>query len=634
MFCAAAAFLPDARLWGVNHLAFYPWPVRLIALALMGASLLPPVTREVLRWTALLSKGLATRRILTATALSLAALVLFIVFDSSTQLLGDGLYVQNNVDRAAKVEAGTLAEVIADPDPNYPATEMLYLVAPRIAARALGAEPLDVLRVMIAIFGAILVFAVCAAYREPRALPGPRPGAGPETDPTPLVLLVFLSGAVQIFFGYVETYAPVLCLSGLFVLSARRVIARGAPLWAPLVLALAATAMHLLGLLLLPALGALALWVAAGRRAARAFQLGSLGLAGAVIVSSIVAASAGPLEKFILPLAGGEYAVFSADHLADVLNEILLILPGAFVLGILVLMAGPERWRTWWRNDAAAASTGGESGVFAATIVFGLLLALPAVLFLLLFRPALGMARDWDLFAVAAVGLWTPLFAVLDRARSDAAARRWVDAALVPVLVMTAVLTAGWIGVNANDGRAVARFESILTYDRTNAGYAFETLASHHHDREDMASEIRALERAVESSRNPRYLFTLGLRYYYVGEKQKAARTLETCLKIKPDHKQARQSLIQMLFFMEENRKMLALARESAVLFPREPYYPMFEGMALLRLGGVREGREALERALGLDPSPDVRIEIEQIIASLPPDSGAAPDEAAKEQAK
>jgi tetratricopeptide (TPR) repeat protein len=615
LFCATASFLPHVRLWGMNHLAFYPWPVRLAALAVMGASLLPVARREILRWSAMLSTSLAARRYFAAAALAIVALVLFVVFPSSTQLLGDGLYVQNNVERASKVDSGTLAQVLKNPDPNYPGTEMLYLALPRVAARVLGVAPLDVLKVMIALFGASLVFIVSVAFRSPRLAAG--------EDTTPLVVLAFLSGAVQIFFGYVETYAPVMFFAALFVLSACLTIARRGFLWAPVVCALSAVAMHLLGILLLPALGVLVLWTAVGRNASRRFMLGTLVIAAATIAAVPLAVLTGPIGRFLLPLTPGEstYAVLSADHLVDVLNEILLVLPGFFALGGLVIALGWKQLSVGWRTDGSVPeSPDGRSGEFLPTLLFGLSLALPTLLFALLFKPELGMARDWDLFAIVIFGLWTPLFAILRRAGADAVGRRLLEAALPPILVTTAVLTASWIGVNADAGRSVERFESILTYDRTHAGYAYETLASHHHDRGDIVAEIHALERAVESSRNPRYLFTLGLRYYFMDEKERAVRTLETCLQIKPDHAQARQSLIQMLFFMERNEEMLAVGEEGARLFPQEPSYPFFEGMALVRLGRVSAAREAFDRCLRLNPSPEIRNEIEQILGSLPPD--------------
>jgi len=244
------------------------------------------------------------------------------------------------------------------------------------------------------------------------------------------------------------------------------------------------------------------------------------------------------------------------------------------------------------------------------------------VLFLLFFKPALGMARDWDLFAITAVPLWVLLYAALENGRLDAGQRRVVETVLPPILVMTAVLTSAWIGVNADPARSVARFESILAYDRTNAAYAYEALASHHHNRKNYPAEIKALEKAVEASRNPRYLFMLGLRYYHAEEKEKAITTLATCLRVKPDHAEARRALLQMLLFTGRYDEALVACEEGVRLAPKDPYYPLFMGMAYAKQNRVPEARDAFDRCLRLGPTAEVVNEIHKILQSLPSEPG------------
>jgi hypothetical protein len=42
---ATASFLPTTRLWGLNHLAFFPVPLRLALLGLVAVCFLPPLAR-------------------------------------------------------------------------------------------------------------------------------------------------------------------------------------------------------------------------------------------------------------------------------------------------------------------------------------------------------------------------------------------------------------------------------------------------------------------------------------------------------------------------------------------------------------------------------------------------------------
>jgi hypothetical protein len=380
---------------------------------------------------------------------------------------------------------------------------MLYLGVTRAASRALGVPPLAVLRVMIGLFGALLVFAVLASRRPSVAVQETRPlsvaakDAGPASrsapptrlvpppDLAPFVILAFLSGAVQIFFGYIEAYAPLMFFAALFLLSARRAIEGSAGLWVPTVCALAAVGMHRLGLVLLPSLGLVCLWVACRREWTRRFVWGAAVLAAVTIALPLAAALSGRLGASVLPLTKGEraYAVLSAGHLVDVANEILLVFPGFFVLvtvALLIARTGSHARRC--EEGAAFGENAQGRGAQRAfpNVLFGLFVGAPIGVFLFFFRPGLGMARDWDLFAITALGLWAPVSASLERGRSNARTRGIVEYALPAVFVMTAVLTTAWIGVNANAGRSVARFESILLYDRTRAAYAYETLASYH----------------------------------------------------------------------------------------------------------------------------------------------------------
>ena len=43
-----ASFLPDERLWGLNHLAFFAMPLRLALLALVAICFIPPFARLLL----------------------------------------------------------------------------------------------------------------------------------------------------------------------------------------------------------------------------------------------------------------------------------------------------------------------------------------------------------------------------------------------------------------------------------------------------------------------------------------------------------------------------------------------------------------------------------------------------------
>lgn len=619
LFVAAAAFLPNVRLWGVNHLAFYPLAVRLAAFILIGASFLPRVGRAVFRRLDAVPQALTTRRrVVLAVVLSLVSLAAFVAFSSATQLLGDGLYTTNNIERGAKVDREVFAEVMKNPYPVYPGTEMLNLGLSRFASKVLHVPPLAAVKVLNACLGALLVFLVVIAYR-------PSPSHSPATQ-TAFVALALLAGGIQMFFGYIEAYTPLIFFTGLYGLTACRTLTQGAGLKGPAACALTAFVMHTLGLLLIPSLLFLVLWEKSGRKTTRRLLVQILVLAVAVIAVPWVLVQTTGAKRFVLSHApaGGSYAVWSIAHLVDIANEMLLVFPAIVVLGGAAIVAAIRVLRSRSAGGDLFTVLGSREFLSSPSFpefAFAAFLFVPSLLFALFFKPELGMARDWDLFTIAAVGPVALVFAVLGRLQSSGDARKMTEIILPPALVMTAVLTAAWVGINAHPARSVARFESILSYDHTRAEYAYEGLAAYYQDEKDVTGEIRAWEKAIEVSPNPRYLYALGVGYYHVGEKEKAISALERCLRMRPTHDRARQSLAQMLYVMKRYDEVLAVCQEGARISPREGFYPFLMGETYVELGLLADALDAFDACRALNPPPEVAAEIDKLLRSVPPEA-------------
>ncbi len=616
----AASFLPGARLWGINHLAFYPLPLRIAGLIVAAASFWPRAGKFLFSAFQSLGNALSGRRrivlVVTIPMLSFAA---FIAFSSSTELLGDGLYTANNIERAAKVDREVFQKVLESPNPVYPGTEIINLTVSRTAARAFGFSPLAGVRVLNALLGAVLVCVVLVAARPSP----PRPGASEGGVRTALIALALCSGATQVFFGYIEAYAPLLFFTGLYVLTVHRTLTRGAGLAWPVACAAVALSMHLLACVLLPSLALVILWVALKREWSDRFKRAVLVLAGVTIGAPFVVADVVGLDRFLLPILATEnsYGVLSPSHVVDVINELGLLFPGIAVLGATAAMAVAATRRTEGAGiPEPRRSGGGSPGTPTLLLVWvGSFLTVPSLLFLLFFKPELGLARDWDLFAIAGAGPYVLVYAVLGSAEVPPACQRLVRRVLPPVFAMTVVLFVSWIGVNADPDRSAARFDGILSYDRSRAGYAYESLASLYKDRGDATGEIRALERAVEASPNPRYLYKLGVAYYDVGEREKAVATLDRCIRMRPGFESAREALVQMLFFMKRYDELLRVAEEGERIDPRRGTYPFFMGKAYVDLKRIPEAMKAFDRCRALNPPPEVESEIDAIVRSLGP---------------
>jgi tetratricopeptide (TPR) repeat protein len=133
---------------------------------------------------------------------------------------------------------------------------------------------------------------------------------------------------------------------------------------------------------------------------------------------------------------GHGYGLLSAKHLLDIVNEMLLVAP---LLPALV-----------------AIGVGASSSRFARTILPGMVVAIG---FLFLIKPALGMARDWDLmsFPILLVATWLlarrPHGRIIISPRLAAAA-----------LLSTMMPTVSFVGTNLSPEVGEQRFRSLIEY--------------------------------------------------------------------------------------------------------------------------------------------------------------------------
>jgi hypothetical protein len=618
---AGASFLPGVRLWGINHLAFYPVPLRIAGLVVAAASFWPCLGEVLFSAFRSLADALSgRRRIVLIVTIPILAFGAFIAFASSTELLGDGLYTANNIQRAARVDREVFHDVLMTPNPVYPGTEIINLTVSRTAARAFGCSPLAGVRVLNAFIGAVLV---CVLLLAARPSP-PRPGDSGGAVRAALISLALCSGAMQVFFGYIETYTPLIFFTGLYVLAVHRTLTRGAGLAWPAACAAAALLMHALACLLLPSLALVICWVASKREWSGRFDRACLVLAVVTIGAPFVVADVIRLDRFLLPILGNAetYGVLSISHMVDVINELVLLFPGIAVLGAAAAMAVGATRRSVRESIREPRRAGGVVAPGAPPsmrVLVGLFLTLPSLLFLLFFKPELGLARDWDLFAIAGAGPYVLVYAVLGSAEIPPACERLVRRVLPPLFAMSVVLFVSWIGVNADPARSAARFDGILSYDRSRAGYAYESLATLYDELGETVGEIRALEKAVDASPNPRYLYKLGVAYHDIGEREKAAATFDRCLRMRPEFDPARDALVQLLFSMKRYNELLRVAEEGERIHPRRGAYPFFMGKAYVELGRVPEAVSAFDRCRALNPPPEVTREIDAIVRSLGP---------------
>jgi tetratricopeptide (TPR) repeat protein len=219
-----------------------------------------------------------------------------------------------------------------------------------------------------------------------------------------LATLLF-SGSLLLFFGYLEFYPLLWAFGTSFLFASIRYLSTGKGILVTLALYLATVGIHLQALYWLPGVAYLLYRILIVRKAPEPvvrFYLGAvvaIGLAGLVAVVWLIGTRIDILTAF-LPLWRGrqdspEYAILTSKHLWDILNLILVILPG--FLGVATL---------------CRARVADEERPMRAGLVW---LSTGSLLFLLTIDPVLGMGRDWDLMSLT---LLAPALLLLVLARS------------------------------------------------------------------------------------------------------------------------------------------------------------------------------------------------------------------------
>lgn len=598
---AAASFLPGQRLWGVNHLAFVPAYVRAIAIAAMAAAFIPPVARRVHGCLAGAAERLAAGaglRNLTALAAAAISGAAFWVFRSSTLLLGDARLVASNFEHAFDPDYALIVSsprVIILHEPIAKGTALLYHYVARISLEVFNAQAIDGIRFLNCALGAVLVFVLLRAVLSRQI---------PATVRVWAVFMVLTSGAMELFFGYVENYTPLIFFGSLYILYATCYMRTGdaSRLPAILVCLLLTVFMHVQGILLVPSYVLLLLLHHRAQLRVAPVYLAVMLLAATAAGTYLFAVLTDYGKHFLAILSDGQiFGILTPSHLVDIANEILLLMPVVLVAASLARAGG--------RREEPGEGT-------KPLRLFLLLVLLPCLLFLFVFKPDLGMARDWDLFAITALGLLPLGVLAAERGLGGGRYRR-AELLTAPAAVMSTVLVLSWIGVNADPGRSARRFEAVLEYDRTRPAYAYEVLSQHYRDRGDLERAVAVIEKGTSLSYNPRLMSLAAGIYAETGDTESAVRIYTEVLARKPENEGSRRNLVLLLHRLGRYEELYDIAREGTRLHPEKPVYHYFYGLALLEAGEIERGIDELLACRRLRPGSDVLASIDRALTRL-----------------
>jgi len=477
-FFILCGFLPGNGWWGINHLLFFPFYIKVIFAAAAVIALLPVTSRALARISDHLSH---LTRGMTGGIFVIAALFLFWFFRVTVHSLGDGY------QRAFEIEQGRL----------FLSTEMLDFWVHALIyrfLRVLGSTDAATTAMALTsiVAGGVFVYMlmVLAPFRgRKRAL---------------FVAMILSLGITQFFFGYAESYTLLYTFSVWYILLAFRAAESETGFGVLTVAYLLAAFSHQAALILAPSYIYLAFIVYRRHRLRSVLMPAALVFAAAPHVTALVLAGtvageeSGELAGYFLPLFSGVYAVFSPVHLFDILNQLLLVAPVSLAL-LPFLILGFRREQTR---------------------LLTLLLIVPAAAVVMFFDPKLTLIRDWDLFAVpVAVGVIPLLLTSFSSLGDDLTA---MFGRMLPAALCGVVLMSSWVMLNHSTAAHLSRAEYVLEHSVKGRRYGYELLAHYYHIQGDYQNELRILQTIDPGERTPRVYGKLAQAFYKLGRLDEA----------------------------------------------------------------------------------------------------------------
>jgi tetratricopeptide (TPR) repeat protein len=530
-FFGLTSLLPISSMWGFNHLEFAPSIftylyiiIFVLFLWILFAPLPESRLQNILTNT---DNWLFGNRTLPRLIVTINFTLLFFILESHIFLLGDGYAWLSNL--------GSGQAYI------HKWSEPLSIFLIRQIQLLLGGYTYDTaltaFRFLSILSGAIFIYNILAIIKR-------------LTDNTYIRLIslaTFLfSGAILLFFGYVEFYPMVWAATALLINLSIQNLNKKYPLWPIIILYVLSVLLHLQMLCLLPGIYSLSLQNITSIKIRKIGYVlmaagAAAGIAGIIYLYNTHIEFEVLLLPFLKPrpVAPG-YTFLSPIHLYDLANLILLVFPG---IAILLFV--------WYIYGAIRAKN--------PTSMFLIFLSIGSLSFTLLYGAAITMARDWDIMSL---GLLPPILLLLyqiARGKNFQNIRLTAAYTLVVGFITISFLTVA-LGQNSSENR----FRTFLNNRNANVWLVY---ADYLHDKGDFARsneyirrryevfpDLKKLEQAHADIKqgdytealslarqlvnndpyNPDFLQILGNAYYMLGQYDKSQPYYDKALRLKP----------------------------------------------------------------------------------------------------
>ena len=549
---AAGYFFPSALTWGFHFLGFLPSSVFYLYLIIVLTGLFFIMKKDIDGIVAPVSSFMVRKPTLFLFIVIVVAIGCIYLLRVRVPLLGDSFFLVKNYSEASRGVA-----------PLYPRNEPLSTYYFSFFMNLFGVSSykqfLNVFLLADILLG--IGFIICTFIIVQHLF------SEKETRFSSFIYLLTIP-TVQLFFGYVETYAVVLLAVSLYTLVAVLYLKQKIPFFPLPIIFLVQTLTHYFTLLLFPSLLYLA-YLEMKNRGGKKVLL-SFGTTVGIILILLIAVnfevekfsawtphshflsvveSTNPFEKY-----SQAYTLFSPYHFIDVLNLFILLSPGALFLVFLTL---------YYRKHVSLRSA--TSKFFVSAIV-------PVFMVLFVTKFDLGMSRDWDIFAPYFFLL--SLFAVFIFFESGLPNGRKIFSITIIVTIANSLV---WFYLNSTTDASIRRYTSLLDKRIVSQGGFYSAnlyLSMYYHQIRDLKSPIQLWSDYIDlyPMDNRGYVNVINnLRPAGKSAYEKMIETYERWLKNDPNSPVARNHYVNFCvetgngYFGEMNLRQAALYYQKAI---------------------------------------------------------------------
>jgi len=586
MTLGISSFFPTQRLWGVNHLSYYPFWIRALLIFSGVVVFIPLVNRgirKVLKKSAIPAFNFLAekRKYLGYSIIILLFVLFFYLFRIRTHFLGDSAQILSDIN------TGTLSVKW-----TQPLTIQIYLSAYDFLNRFFHFDGEVVYAWISYLCGVIFVF---FALRLADLL-----GKATSTKLFVFLTLTFMGGT-QLFLGYAEHYSLFYCGTLIYLFFSIKCLKGEIKLFLPILFFLILLPIHLFSIYLFPSALFLFLFTGGEEKAKPILRIRRIWIVLSVLILFLACLILYFWKygwysvKYFIPLSSGNYyapnyTLFSLTHLLDLLNQQLLVSPIGFLLFLVFLILRPIGAKRRSRH------LGGEGlNLKDKTFQFLLTVAIAQLCFNFILDPGLGAARDWDLFA--SVGIGYTLLALWIFGKMSPNPKISYLKLVLTIIVLISILP--WIGINASADLSVKRFRNLLDLDpkrSLNGHYVladyFETLGKP----EEVKREERIqMEKFPEAS-----LVNGGLKLLEKGELNNAYQKFIRALQIAPNFPEVHWALGEYYYKRDNLEKAEGELLKAIDLRADHATAYALLGIIYSLKKDLKRARKMLERALVL----------------------------------